>query len=442
MLPSGSMRLAKVPYNVGLPAEEILRRGSQQARRLKREMASRGWVSSDDAMYIALRVLREHPNIARAVAGRYGELVVDEAQDTSELQLECLRLLMTTGALQSLVLIGDTEQAIYSFTGASADGCDALASAVGLRRLSFDENYRSSQKICDLAARFCSRPTPDIAVGPDADHAVTPEFVVYPAERPATAVATFSARLTQLGEDPERSAVLARSNDFCSEINGARNNVRVPTRPLALGRAVAKLRGSNTLSRRDIERIDEIVSFAAFDDEQMGDRLPVERAAIRVASIELLASAPALDLDLQAWIRRAATRLTEISRTVTSNPARTGGNVLRSAASHAEHVAHTAFQPAAQGIRAQTIHDIKGESRDAVLIVLDRQRGNREPHSAMWAGRLRGESGQPDEAEEIRIAFVALTRARRYCLIAVPDDSSEQSIAAFADAGLRSIEHA
>jgi superfamily I DNA/RNA helicase len=136
--------------------------------------------------------------------------------------------------------------------------------------------------------------------------------------------------------------------------------------------------------------------------------------------------------------------LTETVQALVAEPARTGGFVLRTSASHAGHIAEGIFQTAPQTIRAQTIHDVKGESRDAVLIVLDRQRrrsrGSRPAHSTMWARQLRGEAGSSDDAEEVRIAFVALTRARRYCLIAVPDDSSQHSIAAFADAGIERLD--
>ena len=440
MRPDGSMRLAQVPQNVGLPESEVLRRGEGRARTLKRDMAARGWISSDDAMYIAMRVLREHPDITRAVAGRYDELLVDEAQDTNELQLECLRLLATSGALRSLVLIGDPEQAISSYAGASAQGCDDLAKHCGLTTMSLTENYRSSQKICDLASYFSSQALPDTAVGRDAEHSVIPQFVVYPAEQPRRVVTTFIRRLEELGEDPQQSAILLRSNAFRDEVSGFGESVRVLPRPLSFGRAVAKVRGARTLDRRDVESIDRIVSQVAFDDEELTRRLPHERLAIRDASIRFLTGAPSLKQDLQTWIRASAALLTEIVQALVPQPARTGGSVLRTSASHAGHIAEAVFQAAPSAFRAQTVHDVKGESRDAVLIVLDRQRGrsrgSRPAQTTMWASRLRGEGGSPDDAEEVRIAFVALTRARRYCLIAIPDDSSLQTVAAFADAGL------
>ena len=78
-------------------------------------------------MWIALQVLTKFPVLAEAVASRFDELLLDEAQDTSELQLACLELIQKTGRMTSMVLIGDLEQSIYSFQGASAERSAALA---------------------------------------------------------------------------------------------------------------------------------------------------------------------------------------------------------------------------------------------------------------------------------------------------------------------------
>ena len=46
----------------------------------------------------------------------------------------------------------------------------------------------------------------------------------------------------------------------------------------------------------------------------------------------------------------------------------------------------------------------------------------------------------PEKAEERRVLFVALTRARRYCLVALPDDARGRAVAAACDAlGFQSV---
>jgi len=84
------------------------------------------------------------------------------------------------------------------------------------------------------------------------------------------------------------------------------------------------------------------------------------------------------------------------------------------------------------------VHDIKGESRGAVLVVVDRLRSRRRgAQSALWSRPLLGEAVSAHEAEELRIAFVALTRARRFCALALPADSAGEVIDAFQRAGFQ-----
>lgn len=210
-LPDGSLCVRSVPEGFKHTAEDAARIGQTNARRLKANQARRGRVSFDDAIYWALRVLRDHPTLAGRVAGRFDELLVDEAQDTSELQLACLHELSNTGRLRSLTLIGDLEQSICSYTGASRTGCEALAQARGLNTINFTENHRSSQRICDVAVHFCARSTPDRAVGEDANCPWAPTLILYPPKDPAQAVAAFRTRLTELGHNEHDAAVLARS---------------------------------------------------------------------------------------------------------------------------------------------------------------------------------------------------------------------------------------
>ncbi len=263
--PDGTLCVRSVPPKFPHQPQDAARMGQADALRLKRAAARSGVLSFDDAMYWALRVLEDVPDVAARVAARFDELLVDEAQDTSELQLACLRALCATGRLDSLVLVGDLEQSISAYTGASRAGCEALAIERGLDRVEFSENHRSSQKICDVAVHFCARDAPDRAVGEDADCAWNPELLLYPADQPDAGVRRFRDRLEDLGHPPAHAAVLARSNALVDELNGQTTRVEIRARLLTVGRAVRALRGGGTLGRRDLEAVDRIIGFTAAD---------------------------------------------------------------------------------------------------------------------------------------------------------------------------------
>jgi DNA helicase-2/ATP-dependent DNA helicase PcrA len=434
--PDGSLCVRGTPPTFPLSDEKAAADGQADALRLKAQAAQAGIVSFDDAMYWALRVLEDRPAIAAAVAGRFDEILVDEAQDTSELQLACLTAICNTGKLDSLVLIGDLEQSISAYNGASRAGCEALACLRGLQDIPFEENHRSSQRICDVTFHFCSRTSPDTAVGPDkgCEHAL--EILLYQRADPRSSVERFRQRLADIGHDHAEAAVLARGNALVDELNGQSTAVKILPRPLAVARALSTIRGGGTLGRHEIEAIDRIIAFTAAGQTDLSELTPRQRWACRVATMELLRRAPSLDTDLREWIKQIATILGEIVARIAHKPAHGGGQVLRSAADQSGHLTGDVVRPRARILRAQTVHDIKGESRGAVLVVVDRLRSaKRGAQSALWSQHLGGEAVAEEDAEELRIAFVALTRAQRYCALALPDDCEPDVIDAYESIG-------
>lgn len=433
--PDGSLLVRSTPRRFPHSAERATVWGQAQARLLKKRAAAAGIASFDDAMYWALQVLRKHPQIRAAVAARFDELLVDEAQDISGLQLACIHELCDSGKLTSLVLVGDIEQSIYSFQGATPDRCQGLATARGLTILEFSENHRSSQRICDTAVRFCGRPQPDSAVGPDAGCPWPPELVIYPADDPARLIPAFSARLDGLSISVADAAVLTRRNDLVEEINGEYG--RVDCGPaLSLGRAAFALRDARAVTRPHIRAVDEILAQLAWGTSPVDQMEPSQRRRLRRATMTLLETVPPLDTDLGSWIRGSAKAASAVVADLTSAPVYQPGRVLRAKREHGNFSAREVFAPAAATLRAQTVHDIKGGTRDAVLVVAERSRSPaRTPQGAVWSRHLFATGGAIEDSEELRIVFVAITRARRLCALALPDDTDLATTELFENAG-------
>lgn len=434
-----SLVLTKRPlYLSAVSHEEIAANVQEAVRAEKASLLRSGLVSFDDAMYVALRVLQDNAGIAKAVAGRFDELLLDEAQDTSELQLACLDVLKTTGSLASLVLVGDLEQSIFKFQGASAEGCASLAEDHGLRMIELTQNHRCSQLICNVAAHFCERPDPDEAVGPHADCPIQPEILFYPPSEPTVAVERFRERLAEHDGVLSRAAVLARGNKLVDELNGVEAPVEVAARPQRLGEAVAALR-HGTLTRRQLEHVERVVAFAAWGEERLDGLDDDRRRMLRDAVVRYLQRLPDLDTDLREWIQESAKLLTDVAKEIVDSPAKPGGRLLQSKAAQTGTPAHEAFLRSVAELEAQTVHDIKGEDRDAVMVVIDRPRSKQHGHQAkIWAA-LTGDEIEEAQAEEKRIAFVALTRAERICIVALPDDQGGREAAAvFVEQGFAS----
>lgn len=402
-----------------------------------------GAVTADDAMWLSLQILRRWPDLAAAVAGRFDELLLDEAQDTSELQLACLAELRATDKLKSLVLIGDLDQSIYSFQGASAERCRELAADHELRTDELTQNHRCSQLICNVAARFASRDEPDTAVGEHAHCPIEPEVVLYPATDPIVAMRVFRARLGAHGIEPLEATVLARRWSIANQLNGLASPIEVEPRPLRLGRLASDL-AAGRLTRIDLLATQQMLAYCAWGVSHIDELDEEHRASVRAATYRFLRALPTLEGDLRSWIKEAAQTLQVAGASLTADVSHTGGRMLRTKAGHAEHLAADVFSAPDADLSAQTVHSMKGEERAAVMVVIQR------PHASdptaqleLWRQTVAGDEIDPERAEERRVAFVALTRAQRYCLVAVPDTERGRDIAvACTDLGFVSIGNA
>ncbi len=104
----------------------------------------------DDLVPGAARALKGDASLAAAWAGRFGHVLVDEYQDANPAQVELVKLLAAGGA--SLAAIGDPDQAIYGFRGASRQGfLDFATDFPGALELGLTANYRNTGAILNAA---------------------------------------------------------------------------------------------------------------------------------------------------------------------------------------------------------------------------------------------------------------------------------------------------
>ena len=119
-----------------------------------------GRVDFGSQIGLALRLLRERPYLRREIQERYRYVLVDEFQDTNHVQFALVRML--AGARPNLTVVGDDDQSIYRFRGAKVENLLGFLDAYpGTRVVVLRQNYRSGQRILDLAHRMVRFNDPD-----------------------------------------------------------------------------------------------------------------------------------------------------------------------------------------------------------------------------------------------------------------------------------------
>ena len=104
----------------------------------------------DDLLGLWLRLLKEHEDIRDIYQRRFQFILVDEYQDTNELQGELIDLLAARH--RNVMVVGDDAQSIYSWRGANFQNILEFPKRyAGARVYKIETNYRSTPEILDVA---------------------------------------------------------------------------------------------------------------------------------------------------------------------------------------------------------------------------------------------------------------------------------------------------
>ena len=82
--------------------------------------ADQSALDNNDLLRMAYEALRDHPAIRAAYEGRFKMVMIDEFQDTDQMQVDLIRYLTGAGE-RALCTVGDAQQSIYRFRGAEVE---------------------------------------------------------------------------------------------------------------------------------------------------------------------------------------------------------------------------------------------------------------------------------------------------------------------------------
>jgi DNA helicase-2/ATP-dependent DNA helicase PcrA len=376
---------------------------------------STGLLDFDDLLLHTAAALETHPEVAGEFRERYRCFVVDEYQDVTPLQQRVLDAWL--GERDDLTVVGDANQTIYTFAGATPryllDFSRRFPDAVVLR---LQRDYRSTPQVVSAANTVISNARGQAAgtrlrlqgqqpPGPE------PTFTEYddePAE--ANAVAANIRRMISDGIPASEIAVLFRVNAQSEVYERALDDAGVPfqvrggerffARP-EVRQAMVSLRTAGTAARGEIAGAaarGEPGPAADTDDEAPSALAEAVRAVL--VPLGLTDEPMAGTAGRQRWESlRALVGLAEELAEVEPDAdlARFAAElVTRADASH---------PPTVQGVTLASLHAAKGLEWDAVFLV------------GLVDGTLPIQHADGDDTkieEERRLLYVGVTRARRH----------------------------
>ncbi|MFE5535150.1 ATP-dependent DNA helicase UvrD2 [Streptomyces sp. NPDC056492] len=362
---------------------------------LKRD---RGMIDFEDVLLLTVGILQDRHDIAEQIRTQYQHFVVDEYQDVSPLQQRLLDLWL--GERDSLCVVGDASQTIYSFTGATPDHLLNFRTRYPQATLvKLVRDYRSTPQVVHLANGLLAQ-----AKGRAAEHRLEllsqrepgpdPVYAEYPDE-PAEAegVALRIRDLIAAGVPAGEIAVLYRINAQSEVYEQALADAGVPYQLRGAERffergevqkAILALRGAARSGGND-PLLDDVVELgsqvrAVLSSTGWTTEPPAGSGAVR----DQWESVAAL-VRLAEDFARGRPGATLADLTVELDE--------RRAAQHA---------PTVQGVTLASLHAAKGLEWDAVFL------------AGLTDGMLPITYAKTDEQveEERRLLYVGVTRAR------------------------------
>ncbi|WP_188984959.1 ATP-dependent DNA helicase UvrD2 [Saccharopolyspora thermophila] len=350
----------------------------------------------DDLLLHIAAILEDRPEIAEEFRSRYRSFVVDEYQDVNPLQQRVLDAWL--GNRDDITVVGDANQTIYSFAGASPRWLIGFprrfpdATVVRLER-----DYRSTPQVVGLANQVigAARERPAgtrlrlVGQRPDGPR---PDFAEYDDETAeAEAVARRIAKLAGQGVPLSEIAVLFRVNAQSEVYEKALADAEIPYQVRG---------GERFFARAEVRQAMTALRTAAARGEAAEDLPAAVRAVL--GEIGLTDEPPAGGAARERWESLIA--LVELAEELAA--AVPDADLSRYVA-ELDARAESQHPPTVEGVTLASLHAAKGLEWDAVFLV------------GLVEGTLPIQHADTDAAveEERRLLYVGVTRAREHLFL-------------------------
>lgn len=349
----------------------------------------------DDLLMHIAGAIENVPAIAETFREQYRTFVVDEYQDVTPLQQRVLSAWL--GDRDDLTVVGDANQTIYSFNGASPEYLlNFSRSYPDGTIVKLQRDYRSTPQVTDLANRVIGKATGRAAgtrlelqgmrePGPE------PTFKAYESEEnEAQEVAGQVLTLLNQGVPASEIAILYRINAQSEQFEQA----------LADAGVVYQVRGGEGFFRRpEIVEAIRVLIAATRRDDLLEDPVAIARAAF--VELGLSAIEPQGAQARERWQSLNAL-VGLIEKIVESTPDIDLNGVL----GELRRRSTDKQAPAMEGVTLATVHAAKGLEWDAVFLVGLSEKLMPINHAI--------KAGDEQIEEERRLFYVGITRAREH----------------------------
>ncbi len=399
----------------------------EKFKSVKKTLLKHGFCTYSDAEYIEFQILNNRALILNAFAKRFPVVIIDECQDLSANQLSVLHLLVKSEV--KLLLVGDINQSIYEFRNVDINSFSRFLKLYKIKELQLTRNYRSEQNIVDVSLKLIRGGSMDI-IGDDNKHPNNIQVWYY--NNISDLKDKFITEIESQGLNIQNSVILARAKSTIAKIvstNNTRDFNKLENLAYSLALWSKENRSSNELQtafKLAGKVLSELFYIHPYNAQQYYAPSGVSHVEWRNVIRKYLDSSVSLYTTSITW--------SNLSKKVRNS---FGNNVFLLPESISKHNRPTKaiikkiiapsgkakqllsetiiIDNSSDNIKVTTIHDVKGETYDAIMLVSSEDKHSKGGHYSHWL------SSDEKDKEFIRFAYVASSRPKYLLIWAIPE---------------------
>ena len=390
----------------------------------------KGFITSSDALWIACDVLDHHQDVAKALVARFPYIIVDEAQDNSELHFEFFKLLKRAG-LQNIEFVGDICQSIYGFNNAKPELLQSMMAEGVWNVLPLSECRRSNQRIINLYSKLKSSDVPTITSHDVEDKGIPIVVYKYDDGNVRDVIQDFN----KICKDNKLSTkmILARGVDKCKTLAGVKDvdfKYWKSELPYLLIDAVLALESSDMdyAFRKMRLVLADLLTDNSHDAKRQFIHEIEHDIDWNAKIFEFLKKVPPLSLSFKEWSNQTCSLLQTYwgleNRPELIPYQKKVGYTMKEMADVPVEQYHQSNDNGSEYYKSvDTIHAVKGATLDAVLLFMSAD-------SRGQSISLKDFPSSPVSVmtESQRMIYVACSRARQFLALAVPRSITDEKI--------------
>nr|WP_314379777.1 UvrD-helicase domain-containing protein [uncultured Campylobacter sp.] len=199
-------------------------------KRYEEYLAANNLVDFDDLLILPYKILNANERLCDEISRRYAYITVDEYQDTNDIQFKLLQKLCTVH--ENLVVVGDDDQSIYGWRGARIENILNFKDQFSnVKFIKLEQNYRSTDEILNAANELISHNKNRLGKSLTSMNGSGEKIEILRSDEESIEAAKIAEAIKKLlasGVAPSQIAVLYRVNALSRALEEGLNRAKIP----------------------------------------------------------------------------------------------------------------------------------------------------------------------------------------------------------------------